>query len=197
METNHTFRTAFSGFNREDVVHYIEYLNSKHTNALNQLKSENKSLSDEAASLREKLDKAAAEDPRVAELTARCEALEAEKASLTHDLEDVQEQLLQAETKLQDESNNIAEEELAAYRRAEQAERSANERAQQICQQATGTLADATAQVDGAAEQFQVLSDKLNTQMSELQAVVSSSKAALTGAAEKLYALRPEGSCEE
>ena len=37
MASAQNFRSAFNGFNREDVVHYIEYLNAKHTGALNQL----------------------------------------------------------------------------------------------------------------------------------------------------------------
>ena len=46
------FRTAIGGFNREDVVRYIEYINSKNTSAVNQLKSENQSLKDELNALR-------------------------------------------------------------------------------------------------------------------------------------------------
>ena len=40
MSASYNFRTAFNGFNREDVVHYLEYLNSKHTAQVNQLTSE-------------------------------------------------------------------------------------------------------------------------------------------------------------
>lgn len=40
MAANQNFRSAFNGFNREDVVHYIEYINAKHTEELNQLRSE-------------------------------------------------------------------------------------------------------------------------------------------------------------
>ena len=40
MAETHRFRSALGGFNREDVVHYIEYLNTKHTNQVNQLTSE-------------------------------------------------------------------------------------------------------------------------------------------------------------
>ena len=50
------FRSAFRGFNREDVVHFIEYINSKHTAQVNQLNSE-------IAFLRQQLEKAPAEAP--------------------------------------------------------------------------------------------------------------------------------------
>lgn len=40
MAAQQNFRTALNGFNREDVVRYIEYLNTKHAAEVNQLKSE-------------------------------------------------------------------------------------------------------------------------------------------------------------
>ena len=52
MSNSQNFRSAFNGFNREDVVHYLEYLNSKHTSLVNQ-------LSQEADNLRQKLNLAA------------------------------------------------------------------------------------------------------------------------------------------
>ena len=40
MATPQSFRSAFNGFNREDVVHYLEYLNTKHASQLDQLNNE-------------------------------------------------------------------------------------------------------------------------------------------------------------
>ncbi len=40
MAEAYRFRGALGGFNREDVVRYIEYLNTKHTAQVNQLTSE-------------------------------------------------------------------------------------------------------------------------------------------------------------
>ena len=40
MAETHRFRSALGGFNREDVVRYIEYLNTKHNDQVNQLTSE-------------------------------------------------------------------------------------------------------------------------------------------------------------
>ena len=56
MAETHRFRSAFRGFNREDVVHYIEYINSKHTAQVNQLNSE-------IAFLRQQLERVPAEAP--------------------------------------------------------------------------------------------------------------------------------------
>lgn len=191
MEANRSFRTSFNGFNREDVVHYIEYMNTKHTNALNQLKNDNQALMEELAQLRQQME-SPAEDPRLAELTEKCEALESEKEALTQELADVREQLSQAQN--DNAAQQIADQELEAYRRAERAERAAQERAQQIYQQATGTLADVTAQVDDVAGDFKALSDRLNDQMAEMQTLVLRSKDALADAAAKMYAIRPADS---
>ena len=44
MSTPQNFRSAFNGFNREDVVHYLEYINTKHNNQISQLSAENQEL---------------------------------------------------------------------------------------------------------------------------------------------------------
>ena len=53
MAESHNFRTALNGFKREDVVRYIEYLNSKHNTLVNQLRTENQALQDELDALRQ------------------------------------------------------------------------------------------------------------------------------------------------
>ena len=52
MAQTHSFRSAFHGFNREDVVHYIEYVNNKHNDLVNQLNSEKQALLEELNALR-------------------------------------------------------------------------------------------------------------------------------------------------
>lgn len=188
MAGNQNFRSAFNGFNREDVVHYIEFLNSKNNIAINQLKSENQSLLEELETLRSQ----PVRDPELEEkyallqeehqmLQQKCQALEEEVAQL-------KEQLEEASRKA---ASRVAAEELEAYRRAERVERAAQERTQQIYRQATGTLADATAQVDEAADQFKQLSQQLTAQMSQMQTMVDRSRNALTSAAATMYTIRP------
>ena len=40
MDTPRNFRSAFNGFNREDVVRYIEYMNAQHVAQVNELNIE-------------------------------------------------------------------------------------------------------------------------------------------------------------
>ena len=63
MAETHRFRSSLRGFNREDVVHYIEFLNTKHTAQVNQLNSE-------IAFLRQQLERTQAEAPAAQEAPA-------------------------------------------------------------------------------------------------------------------------------
>lgn len=72
MAAPQSFRSAFNGFNREDVVHYIEYMNAQHTAQVNQLSSE-------VEFLRQKLTHIQCEQPaaddRLDKLEETCSAL--------------------------------------------------------------------------------------------------------------------------
>ena len=86
MAEPQNFRSAFHGFNREDVVHYIEYANARHDSQLAQLRGELEQAQQELEQLRGELEQAQpAQDQSAAELTAlqeRCASLEAQNAAL-------------------------------------------------------------------------------------------------------------------
>ena len=187
------FRSAFNGFNREDVVHYIEYLNTKHAADLNQLNSELDYLrtKQEPQALPEASDDdtVAQQAARIRELFDRCTALEqeleaikGEKAQLTAQLEAAQQQAA---------TQSRLDEELETYRRAERTERYARERAEYLYRQANGALADATIKVDDAANHVSQITDRVISQLTELQDAVAGSKQALRDAAATMYTIRP------
>lgn len=185
MAVTHNFRSAFSGFNREDVVHYLEYLNAKHTAQTNQLMTELEELRQKLA-----VQEASAPDIGALEsLRAECAEL---KAALAQAESERDAALAQAETPKEPQPAAIAQEELEAYRRAERAERIAKERADQIYQQATGTLAQATTQVDHAACQISAIIAQVNEHLANLQTAVDDSKCSLQDAAATMAAIRPE-----
>lgn len=209
MEQQQTFRSAFNGFNREDVVRYIDFLNTKHASEIAQLNSELEFL--RARQPQEQPEPAAAEDDavieeqagRIRELFDRCreqeeklDALESENADLTAQLENAIAEADQLRAQLENASQQQVsfksrmEEELEAYRRAERTERLARERAERMYQQANGALADATVKVDDAAAQIGALSDRVISQLSDLQNAVSDSKQALRDAAATMYTIR-------
>lgn len=172
MAESHRFRSAIGGFNRQDVVQYIEYLNAKHTAQVNQLTSE-------VEFLRQQLERQQG-DPaeRIAQLEEKCAALEQERDAALADQS----------------TQNVTDAELEAYRRAERTERNAKERAEQIYRQATGTLADATARIDDAAVQLGTTADSVKQQLSLLQSAIENSKASLQDATAIMATIRPEDS---
>ncbi len=173
MAANHSFRSALNGFNREDVVHYIEYLNAKHTAQVNQLEAQLEELR------------------KTLEATAQAPVVEPVPEETPAEVEIV-ETPAQEPVAAPAPQEDLVSRELAAYRRAERAERAAKERADQIYRQAAGTLAQATAQVDDAAVRVQQLVDRVNGQIADLQAAVELSKSALLDAATTMYSIRPE-----
>jgi len=177
MSAPMNFRSAFNGFNREDVAHFIEYLNARHSAEMNQLKAELDLLRSRSA--------APAED-RSEELAAALAEIETLKAELA--------QLRQrrGETETAPAAPSGTAQELEAYRRAERTERVARERAEQIYHQVNGVLADATVKVEEASIQLGDMSEQFLARLETLRAAVAGSKEALSGAAQTLYAIRPE-----
>ncbi len=182
MAATQNFRSAFNGFNREDVVHFIEYLNAKHSTEVNQLRAELDLLrsrgsapvqagdsSRELAAAQATIEQLRAQ---LAELQKRYDALENEKVPT-----------IQYSTT----------QELEVYRRAERTERVAKERAEQVYHQVNGALADATVKVDDAFAQLGTLTEQLSTQLAQLQGAVTGSRQALADASATLYTIRPTG----
>lgn len=172
MSQTHNFRSAIGGFNRQDVVRYIEYINGKHISLVNQLKSENQALKDELA------------------------ALQAHPAAEDADLRSQLDAALARIAELESQPSAPTAQELEAYRRAERMERIAKERADAVYHQVNATLAEASTQLSGAAGSYGQLVDSVVSQISQLQAAVESGKIALENAAAAMGAIRPEGSEE-
>ena len=198
MAAPQTFRSAFNGFNREDVVHYLEYINTKHNNLVNQLTSENQEL-------RSAAQQPAVEDQSelVESLQAQCEELtaqlEEEKnrcAELTGKLEALQLRCQELETQTEtvtpaETISVLASEELEAYRRAERIEREAKERSELVYYQANSVLTEAAAKVDTIASDVTDMADQVMRQLTQLQMAVSSSKQALQDASSIMNTIRP------
>ena len=157
------FRSAFRGFNRQDVVNYIEYTNQKHNSQIEQLNTQLQNAREELYRM-----KSAPADQN--ELQAQLDAALARCAELEEKLESVA---------------NPTETELETYRRAERAERKAQDRAAQIYAQANAVLADATAKVESVSGQMSAMVDEISSKL-------ESSKEELQAAVDAMYAIRPE-----
>ena len=179
MTAPQKFRSAFIGFNREDVVHYIQFANSRHEAEVNQLKEQiefyRKELAVQSVAAQQ------AEKDRVAALEQKCADLESENESLRCQLSDATQK------------QSSVDEELEAYRRAERTERLAKERAEKVYTRVNGVLSDATVKVDEASAQISEVSEQVLSRLSQLQSAVAGSKQALEEAVATMYAIRPTG----
>lgn len=165
MPATQRFRSAFHGFNREDVVNYIEYLNNHYTAQVqqlnNQLQEAKGSVSDGvAADLQAQLDAA----------LERCAKLEAQLAT----------------------REDVANRELEAYRRAEEAERKAVARANAIYDQAQNALDAATSMAETAAEEFSAIAARTEQQLMEYQTSLTTTVDRFKAAAATLQTVKDE-----
>ena len=163
MAQIHQFRSQLNGFNRQDVVSYIELMNNQHNAQLHQLQNQlQQAEANQAGDLQAQLDAANA---RIAELEAQVAQLE--------------------------ETGGCSEQELEAYRRAEKAERQAQARAHQIYQQANAALAEATAKAEVTAQRIGAIADDAVAQLKICQASVLETKTDFEEAVSALYAVKP------
>ncbi len=168
MAENQSFRTAFRGFNREDVVNYIEYINNRYQAELSRLRTENQTLR---------------ESPRQSPPDAdRIQALEEELSQTKQELEQAKQEL--AKAKQADTASTEAE--LAIYRRAERTERLARERAVQLCGQAGNALAAARESLTQAEEQLAAVTMQTQAQVDRLREAVTASRQTLARTQEAL-----------
>lgn len=184
MDAPQSFRSAFNGFNRQDVVHYLEYINTKHQTQVNELTAE-------ADDLRRQLEDLQAKTTQVAELEAQLSAMTEERNALHTQLEQMQAAEAVQEPQPETEKNSQTTEELDSYRRAQQVERSARERAELVYHQANGVLNEAIAKVDAATAEITAKTDEAMSQLTQLQMAVSTSKQALQDAASLMNTIRP------
>ena len=196
MAAPQNFRSAFNGFNREDVVHYLEYINTKHNNQLNQLTAENQELRAAVQQPSQDLQELVASlQAQCAELTAQLEAEKATNAELTEKLEALEARCSELENAeapaAADTLSTLASEELETYRRAVRIEREAKERADLVYYQANGVLSEATAKVEGISSDITDIADQVMRQLTQLQMAVSSSKQALQDATSIMNTIRP------
>ena len=186
------FRTAVSGFNRTDVVNYIESTSIEHQKALRKLTDERDKLAAENARLQVEL---AGLQKRLEQAQADNDALSGQVNALAQEGSDLAEQLKKAEEAQQElltrpdpqpsepvpqpeepETENepdepvqepsLTEKELTAYRRAEQTERNAAVRARRIYAQLSNLCEDARTRYMDSGEEIAALAADLSTGLS-------------------------------
>ena len=173
------FRKSIGGFNREDVVQYIEFINNRHNTQLNQLKAELQNVREELEAARQ--DTSAKEE--LESVRAQLEAALAEKA----EAEALRAEIATLKTELETRTSG----ELEAYRRAERVERNAKERVAQIYAQVNSVLEQVTGTSECAAEQISQMVDSFSAQIADMQTALERSKQSIREVADTVKAIRP------
>ena len=96
MSAPQNFRSAMHGFNREDVVRYLEYLNAKHTAQVNQMTSDAEAMQQKLTQLQNQLDSRAAsadQSEEVARLQEKLAEAESQSAQWEQKCTDLQKDL--------------------------------------------------------------------------------------------------------
>lgn len=200
------FRAALHGFNREDVVAYIEKTTQQHETELRTLQEKNDTLSRQLAETTEALESArqnsvSQEDyesakRRITELLTENQSLGDRIAELEDslvkaseqgsELTDVTEQDLTAPIPTVNEvlpadvapSRDYTELELAAYRRAELAERAARERAADVYREISSVFQHGNTKLDTGRQDLEQMTRAIQENVNQLMQVLNSIRSA-------------------
>lgn len=189
MEQPSQFRSSFGGFNREDVVRYIEYINNKHSAQVAQLTNELEYLKGKQDTL---------DSTRLSDLEKQLSAAQSENEVLKHRIIALERSLEEANAAVQNAALAAppvaapSESELEAYRRAERVERTAKERARQVAKQTADALGKIQQQMEDATGALGQAAQQMNQQLAQLQEAVESSRQALGTAAGMAEAMNSE-----
>ena len=211
------FRTALHGFNREDVVEYIESMTFEQEKERRSLQDANLRLVaqlDEAnaaleqarqdPALQEELDKAKAD---LANLNEQLTAAQAEIVSLTTKNRALEAELNQLRDKgtattlsapippvaevlpQQNPPRDYSELELAAYRRAEVTERLARERTAEVYRQVRAVFSSASARIETGKSDLDQLTRTLQLDINQLLQLLSSIRSSYSEAEQSFQAV--------
>jgi len=171
MSVDQNFRSALNGFSRSDVVNYIEESSIAHEKALRQLRDENEKLRARVSALEKERDALNAELTRAKETPAP-EEPEPEAAPAA------------APETVPAAAPTAGE--LAAYRRAEAAERAAKKRAAELCRQVNEVVLNASARFDESGSQVDSLMQDLSISLRRLTTTFTAFKQTFDETSDKL-----------
>ena len=183
------FRSALHGFNRTDVVQFIQAQTTEHEKALRLLREENARLQEALEAARAEAEEAQAQ---LEALTAAQEtAVASAEAVPTPDEAALNAPMPPAASVVAAAPSNFNEMELAAYRRAEMTERMARERAAASAERMKTVFAQADEKLTLTSQDFATLLDafrndfdKVEQLLTTAQGIVDESSAGLKAAAE-------------
>lgn len=188
MEQPVQFRSSFNGFNREDVVRYMEYVYNKHSAQVAQLTNELESLRSKQVTMDS--NQSADLEKQLAAALRENDDLKHRIAALEHSLQEAN--AANTQPVVVPQLPTTTESELEAYRRAERVERVAKERARLVSQQTAQALVTVSSRLDETAEQLMSVNTQLMQQLEQVQTAVANGRQAVQDAAAAAEQLNDE-----
>lgn len=167
MPVTMNFRTAFNGFHREDVVRYIDAMNTQHKQAEN-------ALQDQIHQLEQELEESKNCADCSAELEACRTAMEKQEKEAQERFATYEKMILELEEQLSQlkatgVKRDLEQEELEIYRRAERTERLAKERVNQMYDSANALLAQVQEQLSQRGHAIEETAAEVAQKLTEVQ----------------------------
>lgn len=173
------FRSALHGFNRTDVVQFIQAQTMEHERAIRVLKEENDRLKETLEEKRTALEACQEEKASLAtQLEEALAAIPAEEKVATEEapLPDLDAPMAPATAVVASTATNFDELELAAYRRAEMTERMARERAAASAQRMQTIFSQAEEKLNLTSQDLATLLDAFRNDCEQLQQVLNTTR---------------------
>ena len=167
------FRSALGGFHRGDVSKYISETAAAHQAQTERLQEQIAALEQENEALRAQLE--ALQEPHAEE----------EESALI----ELPEEAPAEEAPPEEPEESLRDRELAAYRRAEAAERLANLRARKVYEDLQTVCGESSREVDGLNDTAHAAAENIGAQLDIIRAAVENACAAMQTSSEKLSAI--------
>ena len=167
------FRSALGGFHRGDVSKYISETAAAHQAQTERLQEQIAALEQENEALRAQLE--ALQEPPAEE----------EESELI----ELPEEAPAEEAPPEEPEESLRDRELAAYRRAEAAERLANLRARKVYEDLQTVCGESSQDFDGLNDTAHAAAENIGAQLDIIRAAVENARAAMQTSSEKLSAI--------
>lgn len=167
------FRSALGGFHRGDVSKYISETAAAHQAQTERLQEQIAALEQENEALRAQLE--ALQEPHAEE----------EESALI----ELPEEAPAEEAPPEEPEESLRDRELAAYRRAEAAERLANLRARKVYEDLQTVCGESSREFDGLNDTAHAAAENIGAQLDIIRAAVENACAAMQTSSEKLSAI--------
>ena len=180
MATLPNFRTALNGYNRTDVVQFLQSLTTEHERELRSLQDENARLQEALEASRKELQEARSKAEALAAQAAAAAEQPQAKEAIPPKAPSLDAPMAPAASVVETVPSNFNEMELAAYRRAEMTERLARERAAASVERMRSVFSQADEKLSLTVQDLQTVMDTFRSDFDQMQRLLDTARSIFT-----------------